>query len=192
MQRVFFLHRIFSTTCGRALQAEKMQKWYIIHKVKNGTYDILYIFIDLEELCCITNLSKVGAENWKYPSSARKQSLTRFNTLHATLLIISSLYDSAKSLTHSIRESIVSGFENKPLFGQQPKSESQAGWDQDCALARWYQFQGLMTRQCNLSSRNCLAAVVHWGGAPSCIHHNLRLVAADLNLGQMLPRSRMR
>ena len=39
-----FLPRIFSTSCGRALHAEKMQKWYIIQKVKNSTCDILIIY----------------------------------------------------------------------------------------------------------------------------------------------------
>ena len=33
-------------------------------------------------------------------------------------------------------------FENKPHFVEQPKSKSQAGWDQECELARWYQFPG--------------------------------------------------
>ena len=41
-------------------------------------------------------------------------------------LYVSSLYDSAKPLTHSMRELFLV-FENKPLFVQQPKSKSQAG-----------------------------------------------------------------
>ena len=37
----------------------------------------------------------------------------------------------------------------------------------------------LMTRFWNLLSRNSLASVVQWGGAPSCIHQYLFLVAVD-------------
>ena len=56
-------------------------------------------------------------------------------------LYASPLHDSAKPQTHSVRE-LFQVFDNKALFGQHPKSENQAGWDQDCALARWYQFPG--------------------------------------------------
>ena len=41
----------------------------------------------------------------------------------------------------------------------------------------------LMTRFWNLLSRNSLASVVQWGGAPCCIHQYLFLVAIDHRAG---------
>ena len=73
----FFLPRIFSTTCGRALQAEKMQ----LMQMQNATYAsfkrlrmvlaIYLSFIDLIQLYYITDLSKVSAKNGPHRHAGR-------------------------------------------------------------------------------------------------------------------------
>ena len=79
--------RNFSITCGSALHAEKCRNYISFIRLWM-VLTIYWSFIDPVQLCCISNLSKVGAENSPHPS-ARRQNLARFNTLPPTFLIIS-------------------------------------------------------------------------------------------------------
>ena len=101
-------------------------------------------FIDLVQLCYTTHLTKLSAKN--APIGTQAVSLDSGRCLQISWLYLDCLQLYMIICTFVVwlsdiqRENCFWFLRINLFLSSSPKSESQAGWDQDYALGRWYQF----------------------------------------------------